>query len=302
MMIETRSRTTTWLPVAALAGVAVLLLAPFPMLRGIGWRSVLMDLAHVPAFGLVTVALLAMGLDRLGTAAVAVAAAGCTELVQPFTGRSITWMDFSFGVCGVLLVLIWLDRGLRPRVWNRIAGPLLLSAAVLSWPVVLTLPTWIVVARAYAAFPVLVDFAVTDASSQWTVTQSILKSADCSGSPAAKATLYPGAEPFSAVTLNPVCDNWRGYDRLCWEIEAPARLLLHMKVEDHRRSSPYRERYNAEFDIPQGRKVMHVDLQDVRQAPASAPLNLGAIRRVEWFAQVEAPVTFYLHRVWLEKD
>ena len=93
----------------ALTLLLAALLVPLPHAWSIGWHGELLNRLHVPLFALFGLVLPAR------RAWIAIVIAAIAELVQPWFGRSASFIDFAWGVLGITAAMLWHARGLWPR-------------------------------------------------------------------------------------------------------------------------------------------------------------------------------------------
>ena len=110
-------------------------------------------------------------------------------------------------------------------------------------------------------------------------------------------TKYPGIridEPFS---------DWRGYKSLQIEIysDLPETQSLVVRIDDAHHNQEHSDRYNQTFRIMSGLNQIRIPVQDIRQAPASRHMDLGAIKTVLLFAvSPPQPFVLYIDNIRLE--
>ena len=121
------------------------LLLPLPLEWHTGWRSELLNRLHVPLFALFAITLPAR------RACLAILVAALAELVQPWFGRSASFIDFGWGLLGVIAAMLWQARGL----WRRVIA----VGVTIAPPLVWCLQVQLAQNDAERQFPLLLDQA-----------------------------------------------------------------------------------------------------------------------------------------------
>ena len=129
----------------ALAFLLAALLVPLPHVWSTGWHGELLNRLHVPLFALFGLVLPAR------RAWIAIVIAAIAELVQPWFGRSASFIDFAWGALGITAAMLWHAQGL----WQRWIAVLVTIAPPLVWLAQVHLAQ----NEAEKQFPVLLDEA-----------------------------------------------------------------------------------------------------------------------------------------------
>lgn len=299
----------------AAAGGAVFLFAMFVPTTGEVNREFterLMDAVHVPFFAAVAIflhhldpaGLLARPRRAIAAGIAATALAAATEIIQPYTGRGGSLIDFINGVLGIALAVSVCGG------WGRGSGalrPLLIGGAALACTLIALRPAWRefrgIVWRA-RHFPLLGDFESADELRIWRASQI---DSDLPGAAVARSTAWatrgtysmlvdirPGAWP--GVRLLTGEQDWRGYTALALDIENPGdAFTLALRLDDAA-SRDHATRYHRALPITPGLNRIRIPLAEAR------PLDLARIRRLLLFVDhPAAPRQFRIDHVRLER-
>jgi hypothetical protein len=110
--------------------------------------------------------------------------------------------------------------------------------------------------------------------------------------------------PYSGITFEEPYPDWRGHSILAFDLTNPglAPLQLRISVSDHRHLRGDRDRFDRDFTVPAGvRLVFAIPLRDIQTAPSGRPMNMGRIARVILFrTRWSASDSLLLNRVWLQ--
>jgi hypothetical protein len=292
--------------VVLLVLAAALLLLPLPRRWRGAWQGRLFDLAHVPLFFALTVALWAM-LRRSwrGAAVVATAAAALAEVLQDFSGRQGDLGDFLRGLAGVGAAVVILHYAQGPRTARRLAGHALVLAATLAWPVLDTGP-WLVDAfQAYRAFPTLADFSTGGQLRRWVCRQTRLErepDLERSGEWVGMLTFLPGPEPYAGAMLQPVRRDWTAYRQVaCAFVVDGGPLTLVFAVRTASAAMDETTHYQTARTCDPGRHVVRLDLAAIAPRADPRPLMLTNVRNFHLFVEHPTqPRSIRIERIWLE--
>ena len=102
--------------------------------------------------------------------------------------------------------------------------------------------------------------------------------------------------PYPRVSLIPRVSDWRGYTTLQFEIynSGDQTWQLYFRINDSahdERGMRYNDRFNTEWPLKPGWNRFQVDLQQVREAPASRPMNMEHIAKVTFYFMDEPSLT-----------
>jgi VanZ family protein len=267
------------------------------------------DAGHVPLFGLLSLAALALvrscrsGLSvaRAGWVAFAITVGLGTitevlQLAQP--SRDPSLVDLSRDVAGAgafLLVAVAWSRGgevaTRPGGSER-ALALTVAVALLVGANVELGRTVAMYAMRDRAFPTL--FALD--GSWWE--GPLIRAGEARVSPRAHPATSsdPGAGPLARIDLEPgdypgltfdePYPDWRGCRSLEFVVvsESEGRLPLTIRVHDALHDHRYRDRFNRAFWIVRGANPISIPLDDIRRAPDRREMDMARIRGIVIFS------------------
>lgn len=269
-------------------------------------QNALMDLAHAPAFALLTLAVVTLGFREssrrlIRTAAavwlLATAAGGLIEVLQNLVGRNGTWPDAVANSLGAAAGVLLANSRLR---WNvRWIVPLVLLGAA-SWA-----PSQILFDRAMQPLemPRLASFETSRETTRWTTkgaeidrVRSRSTHGDWSLQIRAEAGEYPG------VALQWPEPDWSAYGEFAFDVyvDGDEPISLAVKIHDDRHNYEPDDRFERLIPVSPGWNTVRIHLTEVRHAPASRELDLRRISFVQFFlVQPERPQTFYLDHLRL---
>ncbi|WP_372987103.1 succinyl-CoA synthetase subunit beta [Marinobacter sp.] len=291
----------------AFAGVAGV--APLLFIGGPDWASgpfyrAVWNLGHIGLFALLTFALkpwqwLAGWRLWLATTAAVLLLGILIELLQSGTDRQADWHDILRNLLGVWLVLAW-----RP-VFSRNTG-----VDARSWflPVVTVIlllfelgATGTVAARQWQIshqLPLLYDFRNGNPAPFWS--GSLVPSDRYTANQPQSLKVELGTETYSGISLDNLPADWRGYRQLTITLfnpdQEPLTLILRINDVTHDRGdNAYGDRFNTRLVLAPGANTFTINLDEVRNAPASRTMDMANIRRLGLFAvRLPAPRTVYL--------
>ena len=233
---------------------------------------------------------------------------GAVELLQPFTGRSSTWLDFWNSSAGIALTLgaIYLYRTARYKLLWAHGLLSLLLVGVAFHP---AFQAWHGEWWRAEAFPLLGDFEEQVELQIWRprgegpsgVTRVELRPEHAStGRQSLRVDTVSG--DWSGVYYVGGLNSWRGYRRLRFDIFNPGDpFQLECRIDDDRPQPAYTERFTRYFSVAPGWNHFTIPLEQVENAPTVGKLNLGAIEKMLLVTEREDPPrTFYLDNVGLE--
>lgn len=287
---------------AAIAVLVAVVFAPDPDPDSRS-RIELHDFGHVPAFGLVALAILVLVPVRLEAttwrraARPAVALAGAAllgvlvEIAQSrFPGGRTGLRDVAADVAGAAAAVL-AEEAIRTAVGRTRRGLLLASAgALVAAFLAPTAMALVEEARARRSFPVLADFTSSaqlgrfegSANSRLSLERSVLP--DGRIAPALRLHLDPGRYP--GMVLRHFPRDWRGWRGVAVTVVNPSAdpFPLHVRIDDIGHGATYEDRYNDLVSVPPGRSVIEIPLSAVESAPRGRRMNLAAVRFVVLFA------------------
>ncbi|HVK18943.1 MAG TPA: hypothetical protein VM533_18575 [Fimbriiglobus sp.] len=292
--------------ILVLGSAAALLLVPLPSGWQESWHGRLLDLAHVPLFaGLVIALRIILGLPIGWSVGTVIALAGLAEVAQEVVGRAGGWHDFLRGMFGALAagagLLSWEQR----RKPIRAAAYVVAAIGFVAWPVVELAPYFIDAVEGNRAFPVLAAFDSERELRRWDCKQATITLVDDpqgGGSLAGRLELLPGSVEFSEANLWPVVRDFRGYRWLCYSLWVPhGPLELALSV----RGGPLQWGHTTNFQVvrtfPEGEHIVRLDLEEVRARARPVPMDLSEVKRLRFFNESPSEIrTFFVRRIWLE--
>jgi hypothetical protein len=315
---------------ALLLGVAsaVLALVLFGQLPGRGrWISELGNSAHGPAFAIVTLILIALlrrargrNASILSDYSLAIAGAlllgALIELMQLATGRDASFSDLGRDTLGALAAT-GLFTLVDPRVRalplhrpTRLIGSLVgvASTLILVAPLSITGAAYL---QRHRSFPTLVDFSSPLSAyflgvySAVTVEREALPDA-LSGGREGSIGLHArlaGNKGWSIALWEPYPD-WRGYQRLAFDLANPTEfpLLLQVRVRDRSQGNDRQMGYLGRIEIaPRSRATHVIALRDFTAAEGRAYVDPAVVRSIVLARNPSNRAReFYLIRIWLE--
>lgn len=253
-------RTSTLHLAVLVAAMGVLFLAPFS--DGVQDRveRAWFDAAHLPAFALLTVALLAevsrsRRIPRTPVSLGLIAAVPLIEWLQGFSGREPSWLDALWGWGGIAVGwIIWLAIGARET--KRLALGVL-AAVVIAAGLVRPLSIWRDRQVVRAAFPVLAGFDARWVESRWQV-RGMEVETDAGGW-WARVT---GEETYPGLFLVDVPRDWRDMAAVELDVsyegtgESP---VLWWRMDDRLGDPPYNERFQRATVLEGGRQTVRIE-------------------------------------------
>ncbi len=286
-----------------LAAIGLLLVLPLPLFGRVA--TSILDIGHIPAAGLVALAILYGFRHRLPRSnaaaawcawAVTTAGFGGIELLQGAIGRNASWQDAVTNALGAGAFLLF-ARGSTPR---RVAAIALVLVAL-----VLPVRTLVDAFRQRTQMPVLASFEDDLEMTRWFFQEADGERSDTNatdGSSSLRLSLHAGRYPGGAFI--PYAD-WRDYRTLMFELvitgNEPLELIL--KIEDDAHDDTYHDRFHKTLKLTPGPHQLFVSLDEVRAGPRSREMDLGRIRVVQWFVNgLPRPRTVYLDNVRLLKQ
>lgn len=311
---------------ALVGGAALLgLVFPFPLVGRL-WSQIF-DLAHAPVFCLLLIACAGLidpasiglpprfvHLREVGAAETVLLAGGCLllggigELLQVFAQRSPGAADLAANGAGVLSGVLWIrSRSASGR--GRLLLTLTSLTVLVSAMVRPTMGIWGAVQQR-SDFPLLASFERRSDLGVWAEQRSTIQRTRewaTDGTHSLRLKMFPGG--FTGVNMIWPVQDWRGYDRLNWDIhntkETPLRLTL--KIYDLRHTHggfDPADRFEMRFLVPPTAvHSLSVDLSAVLAAPETRSTNMAEIAGVELFtARLRETHTVMLDNMRLVKD
>lgn len=306
MSIDTNRRF--W-PAAAIAVMLAAVFAPRPADAGL-WLRTLFEWLHVPIFGLISLALLALmpkswstsqafGLALLGAVLLGV----LSEAIQIPMRRDASWEDIianGLGAAGFLLVAYAVGR--KPVVATMsVFGAL--AVLIGSASPVISVTNAIV--HRNSQFPVIYNGDIESErtfvsarnvymETRWT--QSLTRP-------------YTRVESLSGhgfrIEIRNLMADWSDYANLNLDMDVVGEPDMEFTVRIHdklhrRDDQPHSDRFNQRFTLRQGRNNLSIPLQDVRDAPHGRSMDLTDIEALVIFSNEDyAGRVFKLYEIRL---
>jgi hypothetical protein len=308
----------------------VLLLVPWQLndLSGCRLMQEILNLGHVPLFGMIALAWLGFSLgafkDRLARArhlylalACTVLVAGASEVLQVYTGRDVSAQDYLrnlAGGCGALAIWSGLDQRLSTRtpwVWPAFRRSVV---ALGIGTLLLTLFPLLEQVEAHRRIrdrlPVLFHF-----DSRWELPFIVPRYTIYDLVPAPSG--WPGfsqrlvarvifrTRRYPGVTLLDFHGDWSGYDALELDLylEDEQDVELALRIDDAQHDQRYRDRFNRRIPLRPGPNHVRIPVAEIRSAPEGREMDLGAIESVTLFAgRPERRITVYMADLRLVSD
>ena len=302
--------------------VMALLLMPVPIITRQG--AALMDLAHAPLFGLVTlVAFFQLPpVLRSVRSAIVIGIAmttvsGLIELAQELTGRSSSWSDLWANVLGVTaaLCLGFARQSASTRRRSLLAASAVAALVVASLPGSVTLwDAW----RQRRDLPMIASFEDRLELSRWRFMLArgeLSRAHVTAGQFSLRIDLLPGEYPGVFMLWPP--NDWRGALRGpgvaspgnsaaalvfdVWLSEGrPLDVVVKIVDLDHNYGHPS-DRYEQPTRVPAGTHRLSIPLDVIAHAPISRPMDLSQIRLLQFYVEfLDRPRTLFVDNIHLE--
>jgi len=304
--------------------VMALLLMPVPIITRQG--AALMDLAHAPLFGLVTLVaffqlppVLRSVPSAIVIGIVMTLASGLIELAQELTGRSSSWSDLWANVLGVTAALC---LGLaRESASTRRRG--LLAASAVAALVVASVPGSVQLwdaRRQKRDVPMIASFEDRLELSRWRFLSAdgqLTPEHVTAGRLSLRIDLHAGKSPGVFMLWPP--NDWREVHRGAGNAStgnsAPAAALVFdvwlsegppldvvVKIVDlyHNYGHPS-DRYERPTRVPAGTHRVSIPLDLIAHAPISRQMDLSQIRLLQFYIEMlDRPRTLFVDNIHLE--
>ena len=288
------------------------MLIPFP--SGSWFLVALLNMAHAPAFALLSIFVMRLLQSRwgwwpaaLGTIAIIALAGAGTEWVQTFSGRVASWTDFRADLAGGAIgVMISVPLTFA---WARNWG---------GWAIVVCLSCLLIGAVSRYSLAILIDLTLYDQSSpllasfeySWETTRWFSNDADCAPTSAfhthGKRGLRVKFSPepqFASIHLSRMRRDWTGFKSLKFDIHLPGDQpqRLHVKVHDEFHNDLYVDRFNTQLLLRPGAHGYEIPLDQIRRGPVARELVMTHITTLEFFtADRTTPLEIALDHIRLE--
>ena len=234
-------------------------------------------------------------------------ASGLIEIVQPYTGRDASILDFLHSAAGALLgcsaTMTLLSEGLR-----RAVMPLIFSAI---WTIAAALPLLQSVAvyqRELQKFPALFscddDRGVTAAVAEPIVWERLRRRAPrprFEPGPTCGIAVDSTEQGYSGMRYLAGGQDWSPYQELVLQIESNHEMELHLRIDDEKNRSKHSDRFNKTFSVTEGVNTIHIPMAEVRISVAGRTFNLQRIAFLYLFGDESAhPYTIRLRGAHLQ--
>lgn len=274
-------------------------------------REAVLDLAHAPAFALLTWWLIARwpretSLERRSVAAwtLVVALGGLIELLQGRLGRQASWGDALDNALGASAAVAWAwrSRASSPRRRLALTSAAAVALALASTGSVLVLADVLVQRK---EMPRLASFERRLELTRWTFYMSQgsrVRDHATEGAWALRVDLNAGDYPGAALAAPP--RDWSGYAAVTFDLTVEdGPLDLWVKLYDAEHDFDFSDRYQTRVPLRAGTQRVRVALSDVAQARDGPPLDLRRVAMLELFAlDLRAPRTIYLDDIRLSSE
>ena len=227
---------------------------------------------------------------------------GVIELIQPFFGRSASWIDMGFNLFGGFIGLVFFAPARleisRRILWSLQIGAVVLASLIFYGPMT-TLWDMHVAAR---QFPVLSDFETRFEPKRWTagvIDTSLAKTGNASLRVDLDTEKYAGTAMWRSL------GDWQDYSTLALSIYNPDPKPLVMTItirdEEHsRRGGEYHDRFNREFTLHQGWNDIRIPIAVIKNAPAERTMDLSNLTYLVVFTMnLSKNYTIYLDNIHL---
>lgn len=309
---------------ALIAAVLTLVFAELPDTR-LFWQE-LQNSAHTVVFALITLLILMLLRATphfflrtpfklyITAGAISLLLATLTELIQLFTARDASQMDFARDLAGTLFGL-----GLYATIDSRLQTHRLMSAKKIKAGIVVlsvflftaSMLPLAFLSAAYlqreAEFPI-----VADLSANWTrpflrLNNAVISTDEISEVQVeaeirlTRVTFKRGIYPGFSIIETP--SDWSAYSSftlaLYSEQDQPFELVL--RVHDAQHNYSYTDRFNTVLTINKGINYFHIPLEAIKKAPANRQMDMEKIKALTLFsAQLAEGLSFYSGAMRLE--
>ncbi len=211
---------------------------------------------------------------------------GGIELAQSMTSqREPSLMDLIRDLAGSSLIIVCaMPQREQIRRWQRYST---LTTVILIILYDSLLPSLRLYDRQLAAqqFPILSNLEYQTEALRWSGGQ-LVQNPVREGSYALKVDF--SREEYSAVSMNYLPSDWRGFDALRFSIYNPEdlALMLNLKIHDrlHRQTGlEYSDRFNRSLSILPGWNDFSIPLSDIESAPETRHMAMDEISMLQFF-------------------
>jgi len=311
---QTPSRRGRMLRHLAFAGLT--LTAPLFFIGGPEWTDgpvfkSAWNLGHILFFALFTLAVqpwrIWYGWRLWGICTLAVLIMGMgVELLQYGTSRQMDGQDILRNQLGV-----WTVLAARPLASQTVRSSLAVWSLRLLVLVLLAVEAGAIARVTLQQYevsqllPALYDFSQTDPSPFWS--GAVTPATPGAGhNPQGGLRLFLTTARYSGASLHNFPGDWQGYDRFVIDLynpqDHPVTVTLRINdVEHDLGDNAYNDRFNTRLTLAPGPNRFHLDLEQVRNAPAGRTMNMREVRRLVLFTSgLRKPKTLYVRDIKLE--
>ena len=226
------------------------------------------------------------------------------EIIQlSLDGRNFSWSDVARDVAGGLVALLLCNFRKYQPFQTVLSGCLLLVIVFFTFfPFGRSLLDEY---RSNRDFPLLAGFESALALSRWGEAEERLERVSVpriEGNFSAKLALT--TEQYSGVSLNYFPGDWRGWNRLVFNVYNPGQpVVLHYRVHDQfhfGKAQSYSNRYNGRTLLEYGWNEITIPVADILAGPRGRKMDLAKIKGFGIFVVKQAePRVLYLDNIRL---
>lgn len=295
-----------------LLGLLVLALVPFFFIGGPDWNAnplikSLWNLGHNLFFLLLTLVIrLYLGVGgwrQILTITLGIALVGlAVEYLQGLVDRQFDWRDLLRNLAGAWAVLAW--QGWRGAgAWSLTIARVLVAGLWIT-QLVPIIDDAREQYRISNQLPLLSALEHPQALRHWSGDAVLAQRPSPGGGTALMVQFQTGR--FSTAWLNNFPRDWRGFERLSFQLFNPGRkaLGLSLRINDARHDShsfAHTDRFNIRLQVAPGRNRYRIDLSDIAAAPATRGMDMDRVSRLGFFTGgLDRPRILYVEDLRLE--
>ena len=280
-------------PAGAIIALLATVFLPRPSNVGL-WLHTLIEWLHVPVFGLLSLALLALmprawrTWQRFGLAFVGALVLGVlSEAVQIPMSRDASWEDIvadGAGAAGFLSIAYAWSRSRVVAILSVVSG-----LVILSWSALPLASVSQAIIKRNAQFPVIFGGDI-EAERAFVTARNVQMETHWDQS---LGRLYTRIEIVRqhgpGIEIRDLVADWSSYTNLNLyvEVEGTDDLSFTIRVHDkaHRRGDqPHNDRFNRRFTITPGQHILSIPLEEIEAAPATRPMDMTRIEALILFS------------------
>lgn len=282
--------------VAALVMLLAIVFAPRPANAGV-WYSTLFEWLHVPVFGLVSLALLALTppawqrRQRFVLAFVCTLVLGIfTEAIQIPMRRDASWDDIIADALGATSFLLFAATVQQKRVTAYTS--IFAGTAILVWTLI---PLGAVTAAVYqrnARFPVIFNGDIESERMFVSGINTRMESQKLKPDGGTYTSVEFATQSAPRIEIRDLVPDWSGYSKLNVKVGVPGNqeLTLTVRIHDkaHRRGDqPHEDRFSRQYIIAPGLNTVAVPLDEIKSAPRDRLMDMAQIEALILFSDNE---------------